>query len=803
MKLNKMQGHCCWLLAGILALSFGGAAWAAEIDQANVQDKSVLAPDATGFVAEEIRVQGLQRLPVSRVFGLLSIHEGERVTSHEVTATISKLYQSGDFEDVQLARDGNALVIIVSERPTISKIEFKGNKSINTDDLRKGLKSAHLTEGEVYKRSTVAAITGELKRQYVAQGRYAAAVETKVVPLPRNRVSLTIQIYEGKSAKIKDVNFVGNEVFSDEELLKVFKLRPTHFTSFFKGDDKYARDRLSGDLESLESYYLDRGYIRFAVESVQVSVSPTRDQVFITVNISEGKRYQVGKVSLEGEIPINREQLKPLLIMKQGQVYSQQIQTYTSDLLTRRLGNSGYTFAEVKGYPHINDDDLTVDVSFFVESGKRVYVNNITFTGNDKTEDEVLRRELRQFESAPANTSLIDLSKSRLERLGFFSKVEADTQPVPGTDDQLSVNYKVEEQPSGSIGANIGYSDANGVIFGASVSQNNFMGSGDRVSFSFSRSDVSTRYSFSHYNPYYTPDGVSRGFSMHYSKIDFDKANVQVGSYAADRKGASVTFGYPISEYSRVSFGAGVESIDVTYGTFVPQSIFEFLDREGTEFDSVLLNLGLSTSTLNNAVMPDRGWSQSTTLEVGTDMGTYPYYKLSLDAQRYFPLSKRWILRTRTSLGMGQGLSDSKELPFFENYYAGGIGSVRGYRSYSLGPRSPSKEHVALGVVDTDPDPVGGDALAEFSAELIFPTPFAPDSRSVRTFLFLDAGSTYSLHGSDPVYTRYLDDMRAAAGIGLTWITAIGPLSFDLGRALNSRHGDDTETFQFSLGQVF
>lgn len=788
--------------------------WLSLAQAAPVVAQDVSAPQATAdaaasatlpFVVKDIEVEGLQRLPVSRVYGLLPIQTGDTVTQSLVASAIQKLYQSGDFEDVQMARDGANLIVTVSERPSIAKINIKGNKSISTEDLRKGLKTANLLEGDVYKRSTLAGITGELTRQYVSQGRYGARVETTATPLPRNRVELTIKIYEGSPAKISDINVVGNKVFSDEELLEQLKLKSSHFTSFFKGDDKYSREKLSGDLETLRSWYMDRGYIKFGVDSVQVSVTPDREHVFITINVSEGERYKVGKVSLGGDIPINREQLTPLLIMKQGQIYSQQIQTYTSDLLTRRLGNAGYTFAKVKGYPHINEADHSVDVSFFVEPGKRVYVKQVTFTGNDKSEDKVLRRELRQFEAAPANSSLIDLSKARLQRLGFFSTVDADTQVVPGTDDQVSVNYKVAEQPSGSIGANIGYSDANGVIFGANVSQNNFMGSGNRVSFAVSRSDVSTNYSFSHYNPYYTPDGVSRGFSLHYSKIDYDNANVNIASYAADRKGGSVTYGYPISEYSRINFGFSLENIDIHSGYFVPQSIYTFLDANGKVFNEFNLNLGLSTSTLNSGILPDRGWSQSTNLEVATPAGTYTYYKLTLNAQRYFPLVGNWVLRTRGKLGLGGGYGDSNGLPFFENFYGGGIGSVRGYRSYSLGPRSESHAYVMSNPrqLDPDPDPVGGNVLGEASAELIFPTPFAPGSRNVRTFLFFDAGNVYSLGRDATDFSTYLDQVRYSAGIGLTWLTAIGPLSFDLGRALNAAPNDDTEVFQFSLGQVF
>lgn len=756
---------------------------------------------ADAFRVRDIRVEGLQRLPVERVFRNLLVQEGDTVTPTQLADAVKRLYTSGDFEDVQVGRDGDVLVIVVSERPSIARIELEGNKSIDEEQLRKGLKEAGLVEGEVFRRSTLEGITGELQRQYVSQGRYGASIDTEVVPLPRNRVELKIKIYEGKAARIRDINIVGNTVYPDDEILGSFELRPSHFWSFIKGDDKYARERLAGDLEKLRSFYLDRGYINFALESTQVSVTPDRREVFITANVVEGKRYKVGEVKLAGEMVVDEEQLKPLLIVREGQIFSQQLMTYTSDLLTRRLGNEGYTFAEVNGFTEVNEEDETVDITFFIEPGKKVYVRRITFAGNHKTTDEVMRREMRQFETAPANSALIDLSKSRLQRLGFFGVVNADTRRIPGADDLVDVNYEVEEQPSGSIGANIGYSDASGVIFGASVSQNNFRGSGNRVSFSLSRSDVRDSYSFSHYNPYYTLDGVSRGFSMFYSAIDYDETTV--ASYAADRAGATVTYGYPVSEYSRISFGFGFDRIDIQAGDFVAVDIERFLRTEGTIFDSFKVNAGWQTSTLNRGVLPDRGWSHNLGIEVAVPGSDYLFFKTTWSGQRYFPLIGNWVVRARGDLGFGDGYGDDLVLPFYENFYSGGIGSVRGYESRSLGPRSDALAYVQAGQVDPDPDPLGGNMLVEGGLELIFPTPFAPDSRSVRTFLFADVGNVFQTEQINTLFEFDQSELRYAAGIGLTWLTAIGPLSFNFAKPIKDQTGDDTETFQFSLGQVF
>ena len=754
------------------------------------------------FKVHDIRVEGLQRLPVERVYASLPIQAGDTVNRDQVVDAVQRLFATGNFEDVQLGRDGDDLVVIVAERPSIARIELSGNKSIDEENLRKGLTEAGLAEGEVFQRSTLQAIAGELERQYVSQGRYGADIKTESVALPRNRVALKIEIYEGKAARIRNINIVGNQLFDDEILLEDFELHSSGFWSFIKGDDKYSREKLGGDLERLRSYYLDRGYINFSIESTQVSVTPDRRSVFITVNVAEGEQYTVNEVNLAGDLVVEEEQLRPLLIVKKGQVFSQQLVTYTNDLIKRRLGNEGYTFAEVNGREHnANDEDHTVDVTFYVDPGRKVYVRRINFSGNAKTDDEVLRRELRQFEQAPANTSLVDLSRQRLQRLGYFSVVEADTPRVPNADDLVDVNYKVEEQPSGSIGANVGFSDASGFIFGANVTQNNWRGSGNRVSFALSRSDIRDSYSFSHYNPYYTLDWVSRGFSLFYSEIDFDETTV--ASYAADRLGGSVTFGYPISEYSRLSFGATYEKTDITTGDFVAVDIANFLIEEGTKFNEYKANASLQTSTLNRGILPDRGWSSTLGFEVAVPGSDYGFYKLNWTGQKYFPITQRWTLRTRADVAYGDGYGDDTVLPFFENYYSGGIGSVRGYESRSLGPRSEGLSYFVNQTTDPSPDPIGGNFLTEASMELIFPTPFAPESRSVRTFLFVDAGNVFETERDDIFADFEPQDIRTSAGIGLTWLTAIGPLSFNLAKALNDQPGDDTEVFQFSLGQTF
>lgn len=764
------------------------------------------------FRVADIRVEGLQRLPVERVFRHLAIQKGDLVDRARLAEGVRSLYSGGDFDNVELARDGDVLLVIVQERPSIARIDISGNKSIETEELLKGLKAAGLTAGEVFKRSTLEGITGELERQYVSQGRYGASIETETTPLPRNRIALDIRINEGKPARIRDINIVGNEAFTDEELLKDFQLRASHLFSFFKGDDKYSRERLAGDLERLRSYYLDRGYVNAVIESTQVTVTPDRREVYIALSVTEGKRYKVRNVRLEGDLVVAEDQLTPLLVVREGQIFSQQLLTYTSDLLTRRLGNEGYTFAEVNGFTETNDEDDTVDVTFVVNPGRKVYVRRISFAGNNKTVDEVLRRELRQFEQAPANSALINLSRERLQRLGFFSTVEAETPRVPGAEDLVDVVYKVEEQPSGSIGANIGYSDASGLIFGANVSQNNFMGTGNRVSFALSRSDVRDSYNFSYLNPYYTLDGVSRGFSVYYTETDFSQT--QVTEYGANRFGAAVNYGYPISEYARLNFGFGVDELEIVTGQYVAYVVQEFLNRQQqNNFRSLKLNGSWQISTLNRGLFPDRGWSQSVGVEVAVPGSDYQFYKVNWTGQRFFPLSRRLTLRARGDVAFGDGYGDDLMLPFYENYYSGGMGSVRGYRARTLGPVSGT--YLSVSNCENDPpscqpdprpDPVGGNLLTEASLELLFPPPFAPDSRSVRTFFFFDVGNVWQTElssGDEGALSPALDELRYSAGVGLSWLTAIGPIGFSFARPLGKQPGDDTEVFQFSLGQTF
>lgn len=769
-----------------------------------------MAPGAQAFVVNDIRIDGLQRVSAGTVFNALPVEVGDDVESTEVAGAIRALYQTGYFNDIQIGRDGDTMVVSVVERPSISEIVIKGNKAIKSEDLVKGLSQSGLAEGEIFQQATLEAIRLELERQYVAQGRYSASIQTEVEAQPRNRVKLTINVKEGKVATIAHVNVVGNTIFSDAELADLFELRKTRWYQFFSSADKYSREKLSGDLERLRSHYLDRGYINFNIESTQVSISPDKQGVYITVNVDEGDQYTISDVNLAGDIVIPEEEARNLLLSKPDQVFSRRTITTTEEVLSRRLGNEGYTFANVSGIPKPDHENKTVSLTFFVDPGRRAYVRRINFSGNVKTDDEVLRREMRQMEGSSANTQQIEQSKVRLERLGFFRQVDVETPPVPGTSDQIDVNYTVEEQPSGSISASVGYSQSDGLLLGGSISQENFMGTGNQVSIGLNKSDVSQLYNFSFMNPYYTVDGVSRGFDVFYRKYDYKDSDIS--SYAADTYGGNVRYGYPLSETQSLSFSLGVDGTEISTGASTPWVIEDFLSENGNRFTNVKTTLGWSQSELNRGLLPTAGYSQSVSSTIAVPGSDATFYKLIYRGQYFQPLTENYTLRFATRLGYGGGYGNTSEIPFFENFYAGGFGSVRGYRDNTLGPKAPEKNN------PNNVNSMGGNVLLEGTVEVLFPLPFVKDQRSLRTSLFMDWGNVFQTscptgtgNRPDPYDGTYivdcykpdLSELRYSVGVGLTWITPLGPLTFSLAKALNPKGKDETQSFQFSLGTPF
>jgi len=768
---------------------------------------------AQGFKIADIRINGLQRVSAGSVFGALPLNVGEQVDDQQLVESTRALFKTGFFQDIQLGRDGDVLVITVVERPSIANIDIEGNKAISTDDLMKGLKQSGLAEGEVFQRATLEGVRNELLRQYVAQGRYSAAVDAEVVAQPRNRVGLKIRIDEGEVAAIKHINVVGNTVFDQAELDDQFTLKTSNWLSFFKNDDKYAREKLSGDLERLRSYYMDRGYINMEILSTQVSISPDKKQVFITVNISEGAKYTVRDITLRGDLKVPEDQIHALLLVQKGQVFSRKLMTSTSDLITRRLGNEGYTFANVNAVPVPSKDGNTVDIEFVVDPGKRAYANRINFRGNTKTEDQVLRREMRQMEGGWASTYLIDQSKTRLERLGYFKEVNVETPAVAGVDDQVDVNYSVEEQSSGSITASVGFAQSAGLILGGSITQNNFLGTGNSASLGLTRSEYQSKYNIGFTDPYFTKDGVSLGYNAFYNKTDYnDYYDDGVSYYSINSYGAGATLGYPINETSRISFGLTAQHDSIEPGTYSADEIYDFIDREGKEFTNFKANLGWSESTLNKGILATRGYAQNLNLMVTVPGSDLSFYKIDYTGQTFLPVSASTSLRFHTKLGYGNGYGSTDGLPFYENYTAGGEGTVRGFESGTLGPRNTpaTGTYSSAGQAyysDRDTEALGGNIMITGGVEYLFPMPFIKDNKSLRTSLFWDVGSVYS----DKCYLSTttgcggvdLSQMASSVGVGVTWYSPMGPLSVNL--ALPIRKPDDAETqvFQFSMGQTF
>lgn len=762
---------------------------------------SAMTVSADTFTISDIRVEGLQRISAGSVFNAMPVNVGDEIDAYAIRQIIRELFKTGFFNDVHIGRDGNILVIIVDERPSIDGIEIEGNKAIKTEDLLDGLSRSGLADGQIFKKATLEGIQHDLERQYVSQGRYGAKITSSVRNLPRNKVAISIDVNEGKVSGIKHINIVGNKVFDNKTLEELLELKLPSLFSFYTKDDRYSKEKLSGDLETLESYYLDRGHVNFAIESTQVSISPSKEDVYITVNIFEGEKYKVDGVEIIGELhEIPESSIRRLLIVRKGQTFSRELMTASEERIEQALGNSGYTFASATGQPEINEEDKTATVRFFVDAGRRAYVRRINFRGNTVTQDEVLRREMRQMESGWASTAFIERSKVRLERLGYFKEVNVETPSVPGTDDQIDVEYTVEEAPSGSISATLGFAQVTGLLLGLSYRETNVFGTGNSVNLGVNTNSFQTAYNFSYFNPYYTIDGVSRGYSFFSRKSDFDERNI--ATFQTDSFGGSINFGYPISEVSRIGFSVGYENTRIKEGVFPAQEISEFLAEEGNKFDLVSVTASYSMSALNRGLLPSGGRSQNISMEVIVPGSELEYYRINYSGQIFFPLTRLFTLRLRTDLGYGDAFGSTETLPFYKHFFAGGFGSVRGYEQNSLGPKSTPSVNDPFG----DQDPIGGNLLIEASAEILFPLPFVKDRRSMKSVFFVDMGYVYNTNCPEvSVNCEDLDfqEMRWSAGVALTWITGFAPISFSLAIPINNESRDDTESFQFELGRTF
>lgn len=759
------------------------------------------------FQVDDIRIEGLQRVSAGTVFAALPISVGDLVDDPLVREATRSLFRTGYFADVIMARENGVLVIGLAERPAVTEINLEGNKAIETDQLLDALRDNGLAEGQIFRQVILEGMVQELQRQYVSQGRYGALVKTEVKQLPRNRVAINIDIDEGDVAKIRHINIVGNNDFSEEVLLDEFEQNTTGWLSWISSNDKYAREKLSGDLETLETWYLDRGYLKFAVQSTQVSISPDKESVYITINIDEGDVYTVGKVELSGELMIPEAQVRMMILMREGMTFSQTLMTTSSEYITRRLGNEGYTFAEVEGFPEVDEDEKTAKITFVVTPGMRAYVRRVEFRGNTKTADTVLRREMRQMEGSSANNALIEHSKVRLERLGYFKGVQVENVPVAGTNDQLDVIYSVEEQPSGSVGASVGFAQGTGLILGANLSENNFLGTGKQIGVGINKSTYQSSLNFSYTEPYYTIDGVSVGYSIYARETDYGDFNIS--SFSTNTYGASVNWSYPISDIQRIGFGFGYENLDVSTGTFDSVEITDFVNENGNLFDIVTFNANWVKSTLNRGIFATRGASQRFGLALALPGSGLEYYKLTYSGEYLRGLYGPLTLKLRADLGYGESYGDTTTMPFFKNFYGGGFGSVRGFKKNTLGPQDTpcnlANPPCVTQYVD-DPDPIGGNVQVEFGADVIFPLPFLKDQRSVQASFFFDAGNIFNTKCGESQVNCFKPDvgeLRYSVGLGATWLSGFGPITFSVGKPLNASDFDETEVFQFSLGNQF
>ncbi len=735
-------------------------------------------------MVEDIRLEGLQRISAGTVFNYLPISVGDRIDSGRTAEAIRALFKTGFFRDVTIEREGNTLIIFLRERPSIASIEFSGNKTIETEDLEKSLKDVGFTTGRVFDRSIFDSVEQELRRAYFDQGRYGVSITSTVTPLERNRVAINFDVKEGKVAKIKQINIVGNEVFDDDDLLDLFKSTTPKFWSFLTKSDQYSKQKLAADLETLRSYYLDRGYIGFNVDSTQVSLTPDKQSVYITVNITEGGLFTVSEVKLAGDLIVDPEELFDLVKIRQGDVFSRKLVTETSKELTDRLGAEGYAFANINAVPEINEDKREVTLTFFVDPGKRVYVRRINFKGNIKSQDEVLRREMRQAEGAWISTTAIERSKTRLERLAFFEQVNVETPAVPGTNDQVDVNFTVKEKPAGNLLLGAGFSQAQGVVIQTSITQENFAGSGNRASFTFNNSRVNRNFSFSWFNPYWTDDGISRGFEAFYRKTDAFEANL--ADYNLDELGSSISFGVPISEFNTVNFGATIENTKFKPGDTASNEVVAFENEVGGEYNTLTLSVSHTNDTRDNRLLPNRGQVTRVSADVTTPGLDLTYYKLRLLHQRVFPLFKDFALALEGEVGYGDGYGDTEDLPLTKNYFAGGLRSVRGFEANTLGPR------------DSNGEPLGGNVKLVGNAELIIPLPFITNTRSFRLTAFLDAGNVYG-----PGEDVDLEKLRYSTGITAVWLSPLGPMTVSIAAPLKKEPGDETQPFQFTFGTTF
>ncbi|MBL1320832.1 MAG: outer membrane protein assembly factor BamA [Methylophaga sp.] len=742
---------------------------------------------ADTFKIKDIRVEGLQRISAGTVFNFLPVKVGDEMTDKDAKSIIRALFKSKYFNDVAVEEQDGVLVITVSERPAISSIEFVGNKDLDSKELLKSLSRMGFAEGQVFQQAILERVELELERQYFSRGKYGVTIDSVVTPLDRNRVAIRINMAEGVVATIASINIVGNTSFDEDELLVDFESTTGGLLSSFTNDNQYSRQKLSADLETLRSHYLDRGYVNFSVESTQVSITDDKKQMYITINIQEGERYKVKEVRLAGDLIVPENELFELVTIKKDAVFSRKAITQSTEYLTDRLGNDGYAFANINAVPAIDRENKEVTLTFFIDPGRRAYVRRINIAGNSKTRDEVLRREMRQQESAWISTSKVDTSRARIRRLGYFDDVNVETIPVPGTADQVDLDFNVSETPSGSLSAGLGFSQSDGLIFNANVVQKNFLGSGKHINFGFNNSSINTVYSFGYTNPFATVDGISQGFNAFYRQTDTTEANL--ARFSTDVWGGDISFGIPISEINRVRLAFGYENTEITLPSSNTIGYYsDFVAEEGDSFDTWTVTLSWSSDTRDNSILPTRGTSQSLSAEVAVPIGSLQYYKVRYRHKWFHPVTDSLTFSMRGNLGYGDVYGKTEIYPFFQNFYAGGIRSVRGFQANTLG-------------VQEDGQTLGGNLLVTGGAELIFPIPFIKKKlKSFRLSTFVDVGNVFS---EDQGFGFDAGELRYSAGLSAVWISPFGAMTVSIAQPLNDESEDTVENFQFSLGSTF
>jgi len=817
------------LLALALASALTAPAWA------QTALPPLVAPteaEPGSFTASDIRIDGLQRISAGTVLTYLPIERGDTVTSSRVGDAIRALYKTGFFQDVRVDRQDNILVVTVVERPAINKLTVTGNKDIKTEQLMTGLKDIGLAEGDTFDRLSLDRVTQELIKQYNNRGKYNVEITPTVSPLDRNRVDITIAVKEGKAAKIRHVNVVGTEKFQNEDILKTWESKEHNWLSWYRRDDQYSKEKLSGDMEKLNSWYLDRGYVDFSIDSTQVSISPDKRDMFITAGITEGEQYKVSEVKVTGDTVLPQENVERMVIVKPGQIFSRRLLEITSDGITATLSNIGYAFAQVNPIPSVDREKRTVSLNFQVVPGPRVNVRRIVFKGNARTSDEVMRREMRQFEGSWYSQAAIDRSKIRLQRLGYFETVDVETPAVPGTNDQVDVVYTVKETTSGSFVFGLGYSQLSGMTTSIQLSQNNFLGSGNRVSVEAQRSDYLQRYSFSFLNPFFTDEGMSLGYNLWWREYDYSDFNA--AQYSTTSAAAQAVLGLPLTETDSVSLLFGIDRNQINYNIYTPAQIIDYINAIGQRtFHAWRTEIGWARDTRNDYFMPTAGTYQRVSAEITLPGSTVEYYKLNYEFSKYWPITPSLVLNTRFDFGYGDswGSDTSRNLcrmlptdpaipgepnpaptiettgacapgsvlhrtltatglPFFENFYAGGVRSVRGFSDNTLGPRSEVTQGYWRG------QPLGGSLKTVGSLEMYFPRLF--DSNAARISAFFDFGNVFDGYDNFDA-----GELRAAAGVALLWRAPVGPISISYAFPLKKKDGDEIERLQFTFGGGF